>query len=98
MNTNEAEHYKIALTIAMDDEVDYKKVALEVAKSDPKLFIRASVLAGFAPEDGSDGRTALEQQCIALRDGGDKVAAIKAWRAKTGDSLKDAKWKVENLV
>ena len=43
-------------------------------------------------------REKLERDCAAIFVSGSKVAAIKKWRAATGDSLKVAMETVERLA
>lgn len=83
-----ANNYKQAIEAVSSENVDWRQVAIEVAKMQPATFNEA--VKRTKPWIG---------ECKALRDGPDtsKVDAIKLWRSMTGDGLKEAKEAVEAL-
>lgn len=75
--------YKTAMRLLMKaDGLNYEKIATELAIEYPEIFVKLA-----APQ----GVQEWMKDTIKFMKRGDKVGAIKAIRAKTGFSLKEAK-------
>jgi ribosomal protein L7/L12 len=81
------------LSVINNPQTDYKKIAMEVAKEHPMIFLKC---AGFNPEKPAEfAMDALEKEIYGLLKSDLLIDAIKIYRAKTGMGLKEAKDAVE---
>lgn len=86
MSSNNSLYYKKAINILMDGDVDFKKLGVALAQTNPKLFIQLV--------DDPNVFRPVEQwhrDVKHLTCAGRKVEAIKLIREKTGFGLKEAK-------
>ena len=83
--------YQKAIDLLMTGTVDYKGIAIGLAKHSPDLFV---TLAGKPIRSDKE---ILDATLIELRQGAGTVAAIKHQREKTGMGLKESKDYVDAL-
>lgn len=83
-------YYAQAIQVLADSETDFRALAYEIAKLNPKAVAKAAqrLEVGFG----------WQKDCARLMGDGLKVEAIKRCRELTGMSLFDAKNAVESLV
>ena len=84
--------YAEAVGIVRAPRSDWAEIALEIAKRNPSVFVRAVEAIGRR-EKAADNQWRGEFQRMVAGDGGVKnmVAAVKLYREKTGMGLKEAK-------
>ncbi len=83
-------YYSDAIKVLADDKTDFRALAYEIAKANPKALASAArrLELGFG----------WQRECLTLMQSGLKIEAIKACRSATGMSLADAKVAIEALV
>ena len=79
------QHYAKAIDILMGNSVDYKNIAIELAKQNPELFCQ--LVAKASPSKDH----AWHRDAISHLRACHLVSAIKLCREKTGFGLKEAK-------
>lgn len=84
--------YAEAMYIFYEPRSNWAEIALEIAKRNPSVFVRAVEAIG-QQEKAADRPWKYEFQSLVSGDGDIKsmVAAIKLYREKTGAGLKEAK-------
>jgi ribosomal protein L7/L12 len=85
-------HYAKAIDLLMGGKVDFKTLAIELAKQNPELFCTLAVPAVQAVTDD-----AWKPDAIRFIRQGNLVSSIKLVREKTGFGLKEAKDVVDAL-
>lgn len=85
----EERFYKLALDIISHDDIDWKKLCVEVAKENPEVLVKSS--------HNIIDIWKKEAYRLYVKEG-QKIQAIKYCREQTGMSLKDAKEAVEVLA
>lgn len=84
-----AENYKKAIDILNRDDLDWKSVVIEIAKSSPAHVVKAV---------GEVDHPNLVEECRCIYLEQDrKIEAIKLYRQQTGADLKEAKEFIESL-
>lgn len=86
-------YYSDAIAVLFDSKTDFRTLASEIAKKNPKAIVDAA--ARLATQVMSD---AWVKECTALMRAGKKIDAIKLCRNTTGMTLVDSKNAVEALV
>lgn len=83
-------YYAQAIQVLSDSKTDFRALAYEVAKANPKAIANAAqrLEIGFG----------WQRECASLMASDLKIQAIKRCRQLTGMGLKDAKEAVEALV
>jgi ribosomal protein L7/L12 len=83
-------YYEQAIQVLADNKTDFRALAYEVAKTNPKAVVKASerLEIGFG----------WQKECASLMASGLKLQAIKRCHELTGMSLLEAKDAVETLV
>jgi ribosomal protein L7/L12 len=83
-------YYAQAIQVLADTKTDFRALAYEVAKSNPKAVAKAAqrLELGFG----------WQKECASLMASDLKIQAIKRCRELTGMGLKEAKDAVEALV
>mgnify|MGYP000211005712 FL=1 len=83
-------YYKQAIQVLVDSKTDFRALAYEVAKANPKAVAKAAerLEIGFG----------WQKECASLVASNLKIQAIKRCRELTGMGLKEAKDAVEALV
>jgi len=83
-------YYAQAIQVLADTKTDFRALAYEVAKSNPKAVAKAAqrLELGFG----------WQKECASLMASNLKIQAIKRCRELTGMGLKEAKDAVEALV
>lgn len=79
------ENYAKAIDILMAGDLDYKGVCIELAKTDPTMFVKVAV------NNSKKGESDLEERARLLYLEKGVVEAVKLYRNVTGASLKEAK-------
>ena len=77
-------YYAEAINIIMSNRNDWQEIVVRIAQKHPKMVVEA------AKKD-------WKKEAEAIYRGGDKIGAIKLWRAMTGLGIKEAKDAVESL-
>ena len=85
-------HYAKAIDLLMGGKVDFKTLAIELAKQNPELFCTLAVPAVQTVTDD-----AWKPDAIRFIRQGNLVSSIKLVREKTGFGLKEAKDVVDAL-
>ena len=82
-------YYAQAIQVLADDKTDFRALAYEIAKANPKAVAQAArrLELGFG----------WQRECKLLVESGQLVEAIKRCREATGMGLKEAKDAVEAL-
>jgi len=80
-------YYAEAIDIITKDGTDFRALVLEIAKRRPKVVV-----------DAANRPSSMEQEILAIAQSGRKLDAIKLWRQRTGDGLKEAKDAVDALM
>lgn len=83
-------YYAQAIQVLADSKTDFRALAYEVAKANPKAVAKAA--------ERLDVGFGWQNECASLMASGLKVQAIKRCREITGMGLKEAKDAVEALV
>jgi ribosomal protein L7/L12 len=83
-------YYAQAIQVLANDKTDFRALAYEVAKANPKAVAKAAerLEVGFG----------WQKECASLMASGLKIQAIKRCRELTGMGLKEATDAVEALV
>jgi ribosomal protein L7/L12 len=81
-------YYSQAIQVLADSNTDFRAIAYEIAKANPKALAQAAERI-----KGVDWAS----QCIPLMRAGQKIEAIKLCRSLTGMSLIEAKNAVEAI-
>ena len=82
-------YYAEAIKI-IANENDWKEIVVRIAQKHPKMIVEVAKVAEAA-------KGGWKKEAEAIYRGGDKVGAIKLWRAMTGLGIKEAKDAVESL-
>lgn len=82
--------YAQAIQVLADAKTDFRALAYEVAKANPKAIAKAA--------ERLDVGFGWQKECASLMASGLKVNAIKRCRELTGMGLAEAKAAVEELV
>ena len=92
------ESYKKVIDL-LEQDIDFKAIAIDLAKKHPKAFAEAANRVGqFAESKREEARQQIDEECRRIwHDKGNKVEAIKHYRTQTGASLKEAKEDIESL-
>lgn len=86
MSSNNTQYFQKAIDVLMNENIDYKKVCIALAQTNPKLFIKLVDDPNvFKPVE--EWHREVKRHMIGVR----KVEAIKLIREKTGFGLKEAK-------
>lgn len=86
MSSNNTLHFQKAIAVLMNENIDYKKVCIALAQSNPKLFVKLVDDPNvFKPVE--DWHREVKRNMIGER----KIEAIKLIRNMTGFGLKEAK-------
>jgi ribosomal protein L7/L12 len=78
------EAYCKVIDLITTDKVDFKKIALGLAKECPEVFIALH-------ESKSETLTSMEHELLTIMNSGTRVGAIKRHREMTGLGLKESK-------
>ena len=83
-------YYSQAIQVLVNDKTEYRALAFEIAKANPKAVVKAAerLEVGFG----------WQRECASLMASDLKIAAIKRCRELTGMGLKEAKDACEALV
>ncbi|QGH72942.1 MAG: ribosomal protein L7/L12 [Siphoviridae sp. ctdEk19] len=83
-------YYAKAIQVLANRETDFRALAYEIAKANPKAIAKAAerLEVGFG----------WQRECASLMASGLKIQAIKRCREMTGMGLEEAKDAVETLV
>lgn len=73
-------------------EHDWRKLAFQIAKTNPSAVVESAIALGWKP------RPDFRDECRQLARSGNKIEAIKLYRAASGLGLKEAKDAVDNML
>ena len=86
--------YSEAIEILANRSMDYRRFAVEIAKSSPALFVKVASQIGTSNR-ADDGEGPFDQRLddaiVSLMDRHQKVEAIRLHRTMTGQGLKESK-------
>lgn len=84
--------YAEAIRIISHEDVDYKKLCVEIAAQNPGAIVSAAKRLQFTVTP------AWKEQCAEMMRNGHKVEAIKLYRSQARVGLKEAKIACEAMV
>lgn len=97
IEADNAKSYGDAIQIVSDDNFDARRIAIDLAKTNPDLFIEL-VQVQKKEQEQAQQEELWKEVAIPLMRQGLKIAAIKEVRRITGMGLKDSKDAVETLL
>lgn len=83
--------YAEAIDILMSDNVDYKEIAVALAKACPEVFVGIANGKRVTVKVDDAAYENFKREILTLIGAGEKIAAIKHCRTLTGYGLKEAK-------
>jgi len=82
------EQLQTVIDIVSSEQVNYKEIALNLAKKYPDIFILCAGISTLSTE---------EQKMLPIIKEGNLVMAIREYRSQTGKGLKESKETVEAM-